>query len=430
MVLTISIAAALASMGSVDPSRGRVVERGVAEVVMPDGRLVEAERLVVWRRLCMPVSPGVDVSGAVVVPARSAGPGVLVRSSAERGAGLTLEFNATGALTPEIVDALQFTADYYASLFADPVTVRLDIEFGSGGGLGAAAVTFFALPYEEYRAALIADADADDVVPGLLPAGSFPVVRSPGGAVMQETTIVVTTANLRAIGVTAPDDVDAQIFVAGDIDFDPSDGITAPPGGRALSGVDVLVHEVGHALGFVNVVEFGIDFGAALDLQRFPVGASGNPGVPASGAEFGVFPRALFVGFSDGHAFADTVGEFAMSNGTVYQASHWDETGAAGFNGRIGVMEPAIAFGENGFPDFFSDADLRAFDAIGWDIATAAPCVADLAAPFGELTFADVSFFLSAFAAQDPAADLAAPAGQFTFADVGAFLGAFSAGCP
>ncbi len=57
-------------------------------------------------------------------------------------------------------------------------------------------------------------------------------------------------------------------------------------------------------------------------------------------------------------------------------------------------------------------------------------CLADLAAPFGELTFADVSFFLAAFASQDPAADLAAPAGEFTFADVGAFLGAFSAGCP
>lgn len=60
----------------------------------------------------------------------------------------------------------------------------------------------------------------------------------------------------------------------------------------------------------------------------------------------------------------------------------------------------------------------------------ACSCVADLAAPFGELTFADVSAFLAAFTSQDPAADLAGPAGEFTFADVGAFLGAFSAGCP
>ncbi len=55
---------------------------------------------------------------------------------------------------------------------------------------------------------------------------------------------------------------------------------------------------------------------------------------------------------------------------------------------------------------------------------------ADLAAPFGQLTFADISAFLAAFSTSDPAADLAAPQGQFTFADISAFLGAFSAGCP
>ncbi len=55
---------------------------------------------------------------------------------------------------------------------------------------------------------------------------------------------------------------------------------------------------------------------------------------------------------------------------------------------------------------------------------------ADLAAPFDQLTFADISAFLAAFAASDPAADLADPAGQFTFADISAFLAAFAAGCP
>jgi hypothetical protein len=55
---------------------------------------------------------------------------------------------------------------------------------------------------------------------------------------------------------------------------------------------------------------------------------------------------------------------------------------------------------------------------------------ADLAEPFGQLTFGDISAFLAAFSTQDPAADLASPFGQFTFGDISAFLGAFSAGCP
>ncbi len=67
-----------------------------------------------------------------------------------------------------------------------------------------------------------------------------------------------------------------------------------------------------------------------------------------------------------------------------------------------------------------------------WALPTAGgPCsIADLAAPFGQLTFADISTFLAAFSTSNPAADLAAPFGSFTFADIAAFLAAFAAGCP
>ena len=56
------------------------------------------------------------------------------------------------------------------------------------------------------------------------------------------------------------------------------------------------------------------------------------------------------------------------------------------------------------------------------------PCPADLTGD-GQLNFFDVSAFLSAFAANDPAADFTGE-GQFNFFDVSAFLTAFSAGCP
>jgi len=48
----------------------------------------------------------------------------------------------------------------------------------------------------------------------------------------------------------------------------------------------------------------------------------------------------------------------------------------------------------------------------------------------GVLNFFDVSFFISAYASNNPIADLAAPAGVFNFFDVSAFLNAFNAGCP
>ncbi len=60
-----------------------------------------------------------------------------------------------------------------------------------------------------------------------------------------------------------------------------------------------------------------------------------------------------------------------------------------------------------------------------------APCnPADLAQPFGQLTFADISTFLTAFTTQSPLADLAPPTNTFSFADISTFLTTFNAGCP
>jgi hypothetical protein len=54
---------------------------------------------------------------------------------------------------------------------------------------------------------------------------------------------------------------------------------------------------------------------------------------------------------------------------------------------------------------------------------------ADLAEPYGELNFFDVSAFLGAYNAQDSSADLNDD-GQFNFFDVSAFLTVYNAGCP
>jgi hypothetical protein len=62
--------------------------------------------------------------------------------------------------------------------------------------------------------------------------------------------------------------------------------------------------------------------------------------------------------------------------------------------------------------------------------ATAAPCPADIAAPFGVLDLSDINAFIAGFVTQDPIADLAPPAGVWDLSDVNAFIGSFVAGCP
>ncbi len=62
-------------------------------------------------------------------------------------------------------------------------------------------------------------------------------------------------------------------------------------------------------------------------------------------------------------------------------------------------------------------------------LAQGAPCLADLAAPFGLLDLADVTAFVGAFLSGQSEADLAAPCGVFDLGDVGVFVSTFIGGC-
>ena len=66
---------------------------------------------------------------------------------------------------------------------------------------------------------------------------------------------------------------------------------------------------------------------------------------------------------------------------------------------------------------------------VGPDQLTGACSDADLAEPFGEIDFLDISLFLNAFNNNLPAGDLNGD-GEFDFLDLSQFLGAYSAGCP
>lgn len=69
-------------------------------------------------------------------------------------------------------------------------------------------------------------------------------------------------------------------------------------------------------------------------------------------------------------------------------------------------------------------------DSLAFSATETPPCsAADLAEPYGQLDFFDVSAFLSAFAANDLLADMNGD-GTLDFFDISAYLGVFSAGCP
>jgi hypothetical protein len=140
-------------------------------------------------------------------------------------------------------------------------------------------------------------------------------------------------------------------------DYDPSNGV------NGTSFMDVIIHEVGHALGFTSGVDYRTADIDALDLFRFQSQDGAYDYNPDTASDFNTRPRLQDFNSPNGQHISDLISvEYRMEDGTPYQASHFRHQARP-----IGIMDPAIAAGDTLYPDYFLQPDLDMFDAIGWD---------------------------------------------------------------
>ncbi len=132
-------------------------------------------------------------------------------------------------------------------------------------------------------------------------------------------------------------------------------------------------------------------------------------------------PWAFWVGngsiawFTDNHSPGADLSANAVRWGTMYTFSVTTESGPTESDVTVGLFRP-------GGPGSFTVQ----LPTPGWQFCSGA----DIALPYGQLDFSDVTAFLAAFAAGQPIADYAEPYGQFDFSDVAFFLTEFAEGCP
>lgn len=341
---------------------------------------------------------------------------------------LKIELNDTGGLNKTSIAYHDFriAAEYWESQFKNNVTVNLDVGFQSLGPeganiLGQTGSTRYVDSTAVFEQAIAASAHTTTAIKAAanLPTlhdGSINVI-TPGyndvinklGAnartrlydddgTTNNSVLYSTTANAKALGLLGDTTTaDGSVAFNSDFrfDFDPSNGIA----GDRINFLQVAIHEIGHALGFVSGVDdydyigcpdgpgcstyLNYDanndyWGSTLDLYRY----SANPTdlldsfgkTIAAGPTLDWSIRNLA---TDGAAYANPYfsidgGASALFgnlesrgqyNSNSYQASHWRSATIAG-QPYLGIMDPV---GANDKDYSITALDLAAFNAIGWD---------------------------------------------------------------
>jgi hypothetical protein len=311
-------------------------------------------------------------------------------------AGLHIVLHATEQLqnNPMARDAFIVAANRWEALISTPITVVLDVDFGTTifgqpfsdpNVLGATRSATQTWPLSTVRQRLIDNApEADELqLYNSLPATDVPVELNPPGTPTSTSNVRMTVTVARALGlqpnITDPNSVPLGQGDAGmgfnsarQFDFNPDNGIDT----GTLDFDAVVVHEIGHALGFTSNSGNGSASPVTIwDLFRFRPGTASlgtmasAPRVMSEGTSttdpqvffnnrvnsFGTTELQLSTGGSDGQG------------GDGAQSSHWKDDSFTPF---IGIMDPRLPSGHR---EVTTVNDLNALDTFGYKIGGTAP---------------------------------------------------------
>ncbi|MSR18778.1 MAG: hypothetical protein EXS00_06385 [Phycisphaerales bacterium] len=373
----VGLLAGIGGTGSKPPEASLRNDLDAAIVVLPSetavlydtGEEINTDWIEVWRPMCgsrAGILNSADMANIASNHQRELSDPASLRIVDTPQDGLAVTLNIVFVLASSVpsaaVPAFTKVEQYLESKFTDPVTITITVSFANLGSgiLGGTTPSYTTSSYTNARAGLVNNRDSTDTIQPLLPTGSTISVRYSGSSatITAENTVYWTRAAYKStVGSVTGNDASMQFNTAFTWDYDPTNGVSG------VSFVDVAIHEVGHAMGYVSAAGVWSNESTVLDLYRFQYTDGTADYNPDTAAEFTARPRLVASNSPDDAHITDlSPTEYRMSDGSPYQASHFREQTL-----NIGIMDPAFSSNTTFYPNYMKTSDLACFDAIGWD---------------------------------------------------------------
>ena len=256
--------------------------------------------------------------GVIIGPARasiigySSSSGMENQAAAAAASGFKINVTYGGTVPAAAQTAFNSLVSTYQGLFNNNVTVNINVNFGNTG-LGSSNTFLVSVPYSTWRAAVIANANAN-------PGNSYAAAAAaslPANDPIGDGTVLVRTPNARALGLSAN--------VASDSTLTFNSAAAFEYNGVAASGkfdfMDVAAHELDEALGIGSSLT-GIANNTAIMSSSFEAEAEDYFRYSATNTRAITTNPAAFVYFSY-NGGATNVARFNQDNTNFEDRNDW-----------------------------------------------------------------------------------------------------------
>jgi len=269
--------------------------------------------------------------------------GLGIQSASALTFNLTFD-SSTSTAPAAFFTAVQAAANFYESNYSDPITINIQVGWGSidggslaHGDLGQSSTNqVFFFNYAQIKNDLVKDAKSPDDATAI---AHLPATDPTSGA-----SFVMSYAEAKALGILAGNDTALDGWVG----FDSAASYAFNPNNRAVAGeydfVGLAEHEISEVMGRYGLGQNGTSSGrySPIDLFRFT-----SPGV------FDLVPEN---------------GDYFSIDGGVTNLNTYNGTGAGDLSDWSGLTHDSFnAFLSSGVELPVSPTDLTLMDVIGYD---------------------------------------------------------------